>query len=156
MFSPVTLPVSTASLTFTFVDLDLQGVNDPTGFFETVRFYDANGTPISPTITAPGTGGGSGTYLSYTASGNNTSQTIVFPNVTTIVQNPFWVQLTFGSQFYTRGTNTPESMIATLNYTNPPPPPPPPPTVVPEPSSMLLMASGLVGIGRMLRKKKQQ
>jgi hypothetical protein len=156
MFSPVNLPVATASLTFSFFDLDLAGVNDPFGFFETVRFYDVNGNPISPTISQNNQVGGGTTYypLNYTVTGNTTSQTIFFPDVTSIVQNPFFVQLTFGSNYGTRtGTNTSERLIATLNYTNPIVPPPPPPNQpVPEPGTMLMLASGMAGLTRLRRK----
>jgi hypothetical protein len=150
MFSPVSLPVTAASMTFSFVDLDLHGVNDPSGFFEAVRFFSNSGTALTPWITTNGQSGG-GT-LPYTVSGNSFAQSIFFPDVTSILQNPFYVQLTFGSSSSFTGTNTMETLRAVLNYTRYVPPPPPPPQV-PEPATLLLVSSGVMGLGlRRLRK----
>jgi hypothetical protein len=39
-FTPIApFPVASAVLTFSFVDLDLIGVNDPSGFTETIQFF---------------------------------------------------------------------------------------------------------------------
>ena len=140
MFSPVAVPAATASLTFAFVDLDLSGVNDPNGFLENVQFFSSGGTALTPLITTIGQSGG-GT-LTYSISGNSTSQTIFFPDITSIVQNPFFVKLNFGSQYTSTGTNTAESLTATLVSTQ-----------VPEPSTILLMASGLLGVGLLRRRR---
>jgi hypothetical protein len=146
MFSPVSMPVTAASLTFSFVDLDLHNVNDPTGFFEAVHFFSSSGTALTPWITTNGQSGG-GT-LPYTVSGNSYAQSIFFPDVTSILQNPFYVQLSFGSSSSFTGTNTMESLSAILNYTRYVPPPPPPPQV-PEPATLLLVSSGALGLGRL-------
>lgn len=140
MFSPVAVPATTASLTFAFVDLDLSDVNDPNGFLENVQFFSVNGTALTPLITTNGQSGG-GT-LSYVVSGNSINQTISFPNVTSIVQNPFFVRLNFGSSYTSTGTNTPESLTATLVSTR-----------VPEPSTILLLGSGLLGLGLLRRRR---
>jgi hypothetical protein len=144
MFSPVAVPTASASLTFAFVDLDLSGVNDPNGFFENVQFFSVNGTPLTPLITTNGESGGGGGTPTYFVSGNSTSQTIFFPDITSIVQNPFFVSLNFGSSYTSTGTNTPESLTGTLVS-----------TPVPEPATILLMASGLLGLG-LLRHRRTQ
>jgi hypothetical protein len=141
MFNPVTLPVNSATLNFTFTDLDLQGVNDPTGFFENVQFFSNTGTALTPLIYTNGQSGGGA--LAYTVTGNSNTQTIFFSNVTSILQNPFYVQLNFGSSFYTTGLNTPEDLIATLQTTQ----------ATPEPSTMLLLGAGLLGSIKLFRRK---
>jgi hypothetical protein len=146
MFSPVSLPVQTATLTFLFTDLDLMYVNDPAGFFETVQFFSQTGTQLTPLITANGQSGTS--PIPFTVSGNANTQTIFFSNVTSILQNPFFVKLTFGSSYYTTGLNTPEDLIATLNTTQAPTP-----TAVPEPATLLQLASGMLGTGLRARRK---
>ncbi len=99
MFNPVTLPVSSANLTFAFTDLDLKYWNDPTGFLESVQFFSSDGTALTGAINSKNSSGG-GT-LSYTITGNSTYQTIYFPDVTSILQNPFYVELDFSSKYYT-------------------------------------------------------
>jgi len=135
-FSPVAVPAQSASLQASFTDLDLRYVNDPNGFFEAVRFYDRNGNALSPLIWRNGQSG-SGNFP-YTVTGNSTSQTITFSDITSIVQNPFFVELRFSSNYGNNtGRNTPEKLIATLTSEA---------VAVPEPSTWLLLGSGLVSL----------
>jgi hypothetical protein len=137
-FAPLApLPLSSATLTLSFVDLDLVGGNDPSKFFETVQVFAGNGSAMSPLIT---TLGQSGTWpLTYTVSGNSTSQNILFSDVRSLLDgNPFDVKLKFGASTSAYGTwqNTMESMTATLATTSP----------VPEPSALFLFGSGFAGL----------
>lgn len=136
LFSPVNVPVSTATLTFHFVDLDLIGVNDPFRFFETVQFFSASGTALTQPITTNGQSD-AGSFLSFTVSGTDISQTIFFDDVSGIVDDPFYVKLVFGSEWYQNGKNTPEKMKAILETT---------PASVPEPGTLLLLGTGLAAI----------
>jgi PEP-CTERM motif len=140
-FAPVIMPVATASLTFTFTDLDLKGWNDPSRFLETVQFFSDEGSPLTPIIRAAGQSG-SGPLIFY-VTGNSTSQTIFFPDVTSILESPFYIRLNFTSAWNQDGTNTPEFLIATLNTT--------PLTRVPEPGTLILLIFGIGMAGLMRR-----
>ena len=142
-FAPVVLPVATASLTFTFTDLDLKGWNDPSKFLETVQFFDDNGNPLTPVIRAGGQSGGGA--LVYYVTGNSTSQTIFFPDVTSILESPFYIRLNFTSAWNQDGTNTPEYLVATLNTT--------PLTTVPEPGTLILLGFGM-GIAGLISRRR--
>jgi hypothetical protein len=143
MFAPVILPVQTASLSFTFTDLDLVGVNDPAYFFEDVQFFSKTGTALTPLITTNGQSGT--TPLAFSVSGNSTTQTVFFPDVTSIIDNPFYVKLTFDSKWNQPGTNTPESLVATLTTTRQ--------TSVPEPASLVLLGGGIAAAMGTKRRK---
>lgn len=139
-FTPIApFPLESAVLSFSFVDLDLIGVNDPSGFTETIQFFSATNSALTSVITtSPGSGS---SPLAYTVTGNSTSQTIVFSDVRSILSaDPFYVKLVFGSKEVYSGTyrNTIESLTATLTTST---------ATVPEPTSMLLLGSGLVALG---------
>ena len=150
LFSPVQVPSDTATLVLNFVDLDLIGVNDPWLFFEKVQFFSGSGDELTLLITTIGQSD-SGSPLAFSVTGNSTAQQIFFPDVTSIMENPFYVQLVFGSQWNQRGRNTIESLTATLSTTSVPIPL----TSTPEPGTLLLISTGLLGIGRrMLRSRR--
>ena len=136
-FSPIAaFPLASAILTFAFVDLDLIGVNDPSGFTETVQFFSATNSALTPVITT--SPGSVNSPLAYTVTGNTYSQTIAFSDVRSILStDPFYAKLVFGSKETYSGTymNTLESLTATLTTAT---------ATVPEPTSMLLLGIGLV------------
>lgn len=74
-FTPIApFPLASAVLTLSFTDLDLSGVNDPSGFTETIPFFSATNSALTSVITtAPGSGS---SPLAYTVTGNSTNQTI--------------------------------------------------------------------------------
>ena len=134
VFSPIAVPTDIATLTFSFVDLDLANVNDPYGFFESVKFYQADGTELTPWITMLPQSGSS--PLTFTVTGDVDQQTITFPDVTSIVTDPFFMELRFKTSYTSIGKNTPESMIATLTT-----------ATVPEPGTAALLGTGLLALG---------
>jgi hypothetical protein len=148
--------IGAAQLDFWFADLDLQSINDPNGFFESVSLslWDGNGDGssldlVQGTVKAPG---------------DITAGTLDVGGIDPItwsldlaalgfldeVENSrasrqgLWVQLGFGSYFSgMKGKNTPEYLQATLEV-----------SPVPIPSALWLFGSALVGFIGMSRRTR--
>ena len=146
-FTPIApFPLASALLTLSFTDLDLIGVNDPSGFTETIQFFSATNSALTSVITTAPASGSS--PLDYTVAGNSNTQTITFSDIRSIITtDPFYVKLVFGSKETYSGTykNTMESLTATLTTST---------ATVPEPTSMLLVGSGLVALAVWRRAKR--
>jgi len=108
-FSPVSVTQASV-LTVKFQDLDLQGVNDPAHFFETLQVFQQSGpssfSPITGLITAANVPGG-------LVTGDQNIQTLTL-NLGVLSVDPLFLQLNFKSQFNTNGVNTEEYLRATV------------------------------------------
>jgi hypothetical protein len=144
-FAPVATPPDSASLRFDFIDLDLRNANDPDGFFESVRFYDESGQALTPRITVIGQSDAL-SPLDFEVTGNSTSQSIYFPDVSDIVTDPFYIDLRFRSRSDFTGRNTIESMIATLVTETRE-------VQVTEPGTLALLGAGLVLLGAVIARR---
>jgi hypothetical protein len=149
MFAPVTVPAGDATLSFEFSDLDLNYINDPSGFLETMQLYSDAGGALSPKFTSSSGSGSNGVFstalgdVNWTTSRTAGSEgknwpfnaTFTGPGLDALVDDPFWLMLKFTvpSTFY--GTNTPEYLRASLDVTAEP---------IPEPGTLLLLGTALV------------
>lgn len=114
--------IGSAVLKIVFEDLDLIGVNDPSGFLESLNVMNAAGTTLS---------GGTITNISSAlVDGNSSIQTLVMNLLLT--GDPTFLKLKFKSIPREYGTNTAEYLIATI-------------TPVPVPAAIWMMGSLLVG-----------
>jgi hypothetical protein len=136
-----------AELSFQFDDLDLTGVNDPAGFFESISlsYWNWDGSTFDTTV------GLSGTIKdAITPPPNDVplktadDNLIVWDlslaalgalNVSAQDQGGFWIQLGFGSDFSGHtGSNTPEYLTAALTV-----------SPVPVPAAFWLFGTALIG-----------
>lgn len=129
-------PVSTTQasvLTIDFEDLDLDPINDPNGFFESLQVFDDQSNPLTPLITQIGgliTGNGSTQHLSL--------------DLGLLTSTTFFAQLTFGSDYTNRGSNTPEYLVAQVSATGP--------TLVPSPGTLALFGTAIILLGMVRRR----
>jgi hypothetical protein len=131
-----------AKLTVDFDDLDLIGANDPNGFYEAVKFYDADGDAISSKISRITDESAADSMFDWSVNGNDDDQQIVFDDVSALITSPqLFLRLDFYSSSERCATNTPEGLRATLTTTTGGDP-------VPEPASLALAALGLTLITR--------
>lgn len=136
MFNPVETMVS-STLYVNFEDLDLEDANDPYGFFESVEVFDSNGDTITGLITNI-----NDILLNGTISGNSYTQQLMTVDLGLLTETTYFAQLNFSADYNDyygnpkNGWNTPEYLIATIEQAS-----------VPEPTTIGLLALGLIGIG---------
>jgi len=129
-------------VTLDFNDLDLIGVNDPNGFFESIEFYDSDGTTLLAAVS------------------DMTDPEVVFADFDEqLIQiaipnagNPFRAKLTLmsGSAPFDQATNTGETLLTTIDNVSV--------AHTPIPGAVWLFASalmGLVGFSRLRRSATQ-
>lgn len=120
-------------LTVLFQDLDLAGANDPVGFFETVRVYDAAGDPLTPLITSIG---------GLVTGDSNTQQLLSLSLASSLFAgSDLFIKLKFRSAFDRNGANTIEYLRASVSQ-------------VPLPAALPLFVAGLAGLGFAGRKRR--
>lgn len=136
-----------AKLTVDFDDLDLIGANDPNGFYEAVKFYDAAGDAITSKISRITDRSTADSLFDWSVSGNDDDQKIVFDDVSSLIASPqLFLRLDFYSCSERCATNTPEGLRATLTTATGGDP-------VPEPASLALAALGLTLITRRSKRR---
>jgi hypothetical protein len=150
-FNLAGLPQSeSAQLDFVFDDLDLTDINDPNGFFESMSlsYWDGadyqlidgvikNSSHMSGTVNIdsvdPITWNLDLAALGILGDLNDSNTN----------DNGFWIQLGFGSDYYTRGKNTAEYLTAALTV-----------SPVPVPAAIWLFGTALIGFVGMSRRTK--
>jgi len=157
-------PSSATSITFDFVDLDVESINDPSGFFESIRFsyFDDLGmeTLLTDTLTDASAGFSTvapGVTAAINFTGPNDPLSIVFTGLETIVndisdlggvyEEEFYLNVYFGSSFSRGGGNTAEELMSSITTQ----------TVVPEPTAFIVWS--LIGFttgGMIYQRRRRQ
>jgi len=159
-----------AELSFLFDDLDLDGANDPPGFYESISlsYWDSNSAnfvnvtgpitdvPPDPSIaplSPPEVDAGDPNLITWDTnliSWQPGMLALAALNDSAQAEGGFWIQLGFGSKYvYTtdgtprRGTNTPEYLTAQLTV-----------SPVPVPAAVWLFGTALIGFVGMSRRTK--
>jgi hypothetical protein len=130
-FSPIST-TAPSTLTINFDDLDLNGVNDPSGFFESLNIF-RGATSL--------TGGWIKNISSLFVDGDHNIQTLsLLLNLP--ITDPLYLVLKFKAKSDFNGTNTAEYLRATITTVEQETPPPLP---TPLPGALVLMGSVLAG-----------
>lgn len=140
MYLRFVIPVNEkgTSLSLNFSDLDLTPYNDPSGFYESLRFYGEGGLP-STTFTSFNTIDAlSNATVTNTDTSTNNDITVDFTGLN-FDSGDLWLHLQFhATSSFDSGTwkNTQELLSANMTTT----------ADVPEPGSLVLMAIGLLSL----------
>ena len=138
-FDPVAL-TGPASLTLEFDDLDLDPVNDPNGFFETVQVFDASGTAITGKISSLG-GTAGGTAGGTVVGGDDSLQTSAPIPLGQLLSTPFYAELVFSASALSEQQNTVEYLRASVDVEDAAL------GEIPLPAPFLMLLSALGGLG---------
>lgn len=146
LFDVPTGATGPATLSVYFEDLDLIGANDPNGFYEAVKFYDATGNAMTSKIRRITDASSPDSAFDWSVSGNDDYQQVVFDDVRPLLTSPqLFIRMDFYSASDWCATNTPEGLRAVLTTATG--------ESVPEPASLALASLGLMLMARRPRRK---
>jgi len=163
-------PSVATAIRFDFVDLDLVDINDPSGFFESIRFsyFDDDGIEqmLTDTLTDASDGFSyvaPGVSATVNSGGNNDPSSIEFTGLESIVNNiadaggdyvdEFYLRVFFGSRASSSATNTAEELMSSAMTQADIMPEPN--ATVPEPSAVVVwLLLGVTAIGRSYRSER--